>query len=396
MVYFDAVFLKRLWHMKIISPGKAKIQEWIAWAIYFFINIVFCIKYNPFDAIKPVYMMIGYPAVVLLVYQGIRHFVVRHEKVFFIAVSCFILALSLVFLFIIDKYALNVDRWSALEYWSENLKNGQYPYGTKTHLGNYASPYPVWQMFHFPFYLLGDTGYGSIFCLVLFLTFLYRIRTQVRIVPYIVLLLMAPCFWWEFTVRSDSLPNMFLVFIFLAMLFYRPVLWDRYPYWMGLIVGLFLCTKMLVVIPLFLYFFPKFLSLKTMKAKFLFFFMALCGLAVPFLPFLFGEKSILNNPYNPMLVQIRDGNIMTFVVGMVVITWASLKWKNMKTCFFLSGLFLFLTIFAIGVKVTIDQTLHDTIFGNGLDISYFTTALPFILFCIIEHSSYHVLSGHPK
>jgi len=370
--------------MKNNFLAKEKIQEQLAWGLYFFINIIFCIKYNPIDAIKPFYLLVAYPTIVLLVYKFAKYKDIREKKIFFAAIASCILLLSVFLMIYIDKYSIEVDRWSALEYWSENLKNGEFPYGSKTHRGHYASPYPVWQLFHFPFYLLGDTGYGQIFCLSIFLIFIYRIRNYVNSGAFILLLAMSPSFWWEMAVRSDSLSNMFLAFIFLSLLFYKPLLWDKHKYWIGLIVGLFLCTKMLVVIPLFLYFFRKFLSIKTVKEKFFFISVILIGLIVPFLPFVFGEKSILNNPYNPILVQVHDGNILTFLVGVVVVVWASFQWKSMKNCYFYCAILLFLLIFSVGLKTTFGTNIHHTLFEDGLDISYFTTSIPYILFCISE------------
>ncbi|MDR3339250.1 MAG: hypothetical protein LBT25_03980, partial [Candidatus Symbiothrix sp.] len=243
-----------------------QISNWhivVAWVIYFFVNVVFCIKYNPVDEMKPVYFIVLYPLVVCGIYKLTSRMRLQQKNFFFLILASFIILLAVLLLLYINRWSVEVDRWSALTFWSENLKNGKFPYGTPTHMGGYASPFPVWQLFHFPFHLLGDTGYGQIFCLICFFTFLFYCRTRINIGGFVLLLALSPAFWWEIAVRSDLLCNMLLLFVFLASQFYYPAYWAKHKYLAALITGLFLCTKMLVAIPLFLYFFPKFLRYET-------------------------------------------------------------------------------------------------------------------------------------
>lgn len=363
--------------------GKDKWLTIIAWSMYFIVNLVFCIKYNPVAEIKPLYIIVLYPLIVLGIYKLTTYKDIQLKKYFYLITAFFILLLAILLMANIDKYSVDVDRWSALAFWSENLKNGLYPYGTPTHLGGYASPYPVWQLFHFPFHLMGDTGYGQIFCLLVFFIFLFAKRNRVNAGGFILLMALSPGFWWEMSVRSDLLCNMLLVYIFLSYMFYYPQ-WEKYKYWIGLLIGLFLCTKMLVAIPLFIYFFPKWLTFKT-KEKIGFALVVILGLVGPFIPLLFGENSILYHPeYNPILQQTRQGNIWIVVVGFILILTSSLTWKRMKVCFFLSGLFLFLLNFSVGVNIYLSSNLQYVIFGNELDVSYFNVSIPFLLFCINE------------
>ena len=364
--------------------GKDNLLVVFAWLAYLFINVIFCIKYNPVEVIKPLYIIVLYPLMVFGIYKLTNLRRIQQKNFFFLIVSVLIIAFTLFLLFYIDRYSVDVDRWSALAFWSENLKNGNYPYGTPTHMGGYASPYPVWQLFHFPFHLMGDTAYGEVFCLLVFFIFLFAQRTRFNIGGFILLLALSPSFWWEMAVRSDLLCNMLLVFIFLAAQFYYPSYWQKHKYLAGLIVGLFLCTKMLVAIPLFLYFFPKFLGYKN-KEKVIFALVVLAGLVVPFIPLLFGENSILNHPeYNPMLQQTRQGNIWVVAIGAVLIIAASLLWRKMNECFFLCGFFLFTLIFTVGFRIMLSNDLNYAIFQDEFDKSYFNVSLPFFLFCINE------------
>lgn len=367
---------------------RNNMQTFIAWGIYFLINIIFCIKYNPVSEIKPLFIIILYPSVVYGLYKLTSYKGLCNKNYFFIGIAGITIIFAAFLLSYIDKYSVEVDRWSALSFWSENLMNGLYPYDAPTHLGHRASPYPVWQFFHLPFYLLGDTGYAQLFCLAIFFIFLFIIRNKINVGSFILLLVLSPGFWWEVSVRSDLLYNMLLVFIFISSLFYYQNWWKNKSYLIALITGLFLCTKMLVGIPLFIYIFPYFLSLK-IRQKLWFTIIVIAGAVIPFLPFLIGESSILNHPeYNPMLQQTYQANIIVVIVLFVLILLASLKWKTMKDCFFYSGLFLFLLIFSVGTEIMIANDLHYTIFGDQFDISYLNVSIPFFLFCINEKYSF--------
>ena len=367
-----------------------------AWLFYLTINVIFCIKYNPFDEIKPVWIALFYPLFAFGIYKLTKIGRLQQKNFFFSLLAFFILAFSVFLLIYIDPYSVDVDRWSALAFWSENLKNGQFPYGTPTHMGGYASPYPVWQLFHFPFHLLGDTGYGQIFCLLAFFIYLFCQRTRMNIGGFALLLLLSPAFWWEISVRSDLLCNMLLVFTFLSAQFFYSGYWEKHKPLAGLITGLFLCTKMLVAIPLFLYFFPKFLSYNK-REKIGFALLVIAGFALPFLPFLFGESGILNHPeYNPFLQQTRQGNFLIVMAGFLLVLLASLVWKKTRECFFFCGLFLFALIFTVGFRIYLNNDLSYVLFQDEFDKSYFNASLPFFIFCasnIVKQQIYR-LSGN--
>jgi len=372
-------------------------QLLIAWAIYLFINVVFCIKYNPFERIHPLFLIVFYPLIVIGIYKLAVFVRIQQKNYFFLTTAAAILIFSLFLLHHIDRWSVRVDRWSALAFWSENLKNGKFPYGTLTHLGGYASPFPVWQLFHFPFYLLGDTGYGQIFCLLIFFVALFYWRTKMNIGGIILLLALSPGFWWEIAVRSDLLCNMLLLFAFLTAQFYSFSYWDKHKMLGAAIVGLFLCTKMLVAIPLFLYFFPKFLRF-TVKEKIGFSLIVIACFFIPFLPFLFGKHGLLNHPeYNPLFVQTRQGNTPIIVIGGILLLFAALIWKRMSDMYFLAGLFLFALILTVGIRIGLKNGWDTVIFDDEFDKSYFNVCIPFFLFFIHEtrkrifdYSNYHI------
>jgi len=373
------------------------LQLGIAWVIYLFVNIIFCVKYNPFERIHPLFLVVFYPLIVIGIYKVTTYIHIQQKNYFFLILVLVIFLLSLFLLHHIDRWSVKVDRWSALASWSESLKNGRYTYGTPTHLGGYASPFPIWQFFHFPFYLMGDTAYGQLFCLLIFFVALFYWRTKINIGGIILLLALSPGFWWEIAVRSDLLSNMLLVFVFLTAQFYNSVFWDKHKILTAAIIGFLLCTRLFVAIPLFLYFFPRFLKFDS-KEKIGFTLTVIACFVIPFLPFLFGEHGILHHPeYNPFILQVRQGSGWIFAVGCILLLIVALVWKRMNDLYFLAGAFLFLLILARGIKVGVEDGWLSAIYDPRFDKSYFNICIPFFLFFIhkirkkkFDYSSYHI------
>ena len=389
---------KTIMQIKNLFSGRTyRLQILIAWAIYFFVNVIFCIKYNTFEKIHPLFFLLLYPLTVIGIYKFTNYTGIQRKNFFFLFLTLAILVIAVFLWHYIDRWSVNVDHWSALAFWSENLKNGNYPYGTTSHLGGSASAFPVWQLFHFPFYLLGDTAYGQLFCLLFFFIILFCWRTRMNIGGIILLLALSPGFWWEIAVRSDLLCNMLLLFIFLTAQFYYSEYWNKHKILSAAILGLLLCTKMLVAIPLILYFLPQFIRFN-IKERTVFILTLIVCFIISFLPFLFGEQGILNHPeYNPLFSQARQGNIWIFAVGGILLSTAAFSWKRMRDFYFLSGLFLFAIILTVGIRIGLKYEWFSAIFEDEFDKSYLNVCIPFFLFFINEikkrtfdYSSYHI------
>ncbi|MCL1932948.1 MAG: hypothetical protein FWF53_03915 [Candidatus Azobacteroides sp.] len=374
----------------LFSERTELLQTGIVWAVYFFVNVIFCIKYNPFEAIKPLYLLIFYPLIVIGIYKITTYIRIQQKNYFFL----FLAFAVLVFALFLWHY---INHWSALAFESENLKSGKFTYEIPSHLGGYESSFPVWQLFYFPFYLFGDTAYGQWFCLLIFFIMLFCWRTRINIGGIILLLALSPGFWWEIAVRSDLLCNMLLLFVFLTAQFYYFAYWDKHKLLAAAITGFFLCTKMLVAIPLFLYFFRKFFKYTT-KEKIGFASVVFVCFFIPFLPFLFGEADILNHPeYNPLFLQSRQGSAPIVAVGCILLLGAAFVWKRMKDLYFLAGAFLFALVLTTGIRIGLKNGWDSIIFEDEFDKSYFNVCIPFFLFFIHEvkkrkfdYSNYHI------
>ena len=140
----------------------------------------------------------------------------------------------------IDPMSINVDRWSAIHNFLDKLLQGEYPYAAKTHLDGYGSPFPVWQVFHLPFYFLGNVGLSIIFVFVLFLLSVWNMNNKACF-RVLVFLFMSPAFWYEVAVRSDILTNFLFCCTIMNLLYLRQITLEKNTYFISE-VSLFVFT----------------------------------------------------------------------------------------------------------------------------------------------------------
>ena len=121
---------------------------------------------------------------------------------------------------LIDPFTIKVDRWSAIHNFLYNLFHGIYPYSAHTHLGGFGSPFPVWQIFHIPFFLMGNVGLSFILGTILFLDSIRRQFNREITFQCFIFLLISPAFIYEVVVRSDLITN-FLICAAIIVYFYK-------------------------------------------------------------------------------------------------------------------------------------------------------------------------------
>ncbi len=156
---------------------------------------------------------------------------------------------------LIDPWSIKVDRWSALTGPISYLLAGKYPYMAPTHLGGFASPFPVWQVIHIPFYLLGNVALSFFVALILFIYTLYK-TSGVSYIGIAALMLTSPAVWHEAIVRSDLFTNMMLV-ASVTVFMYKALTTDNTwleRHWLAVAVvcGLLLSTRLFAAVPLFI------------------------------------------------------------------------------------------------------------------------------------------------
>ena len=186
----------------------------------------------------------------------------------------------------IDPYSIQVDRWSALHFPIKNLLAGLYPYSASTHLGGNASPFPVWQILHIPFYLLGNVGLSFFVAVALFLWSCWKTCGGERTLIVSLLLFLSVAIWYEAAVRSDLITNFLLLAAIINLVFPRmsQEYVEKKRWWIACAVGLLACTRLLVLIPIAILLLPYFVKM-SWRRQIAVSMLAISVFALTFLPF---------------------------------------------------------------------------------------------------------------
>lgn len=369
----------------------------LLWAVpYFAINLIFIAKYAPL-AIHT-WALVGYPFLIITAYVIVTQFPLlqsaRNRICLFFILIVLTCALQLLILNKVNPFDTTVDRWSALHFWSEALLKGEYPYLAHTHRGGYGSPFPIWQLWHLPFYLLGDVGYAQLASFLVLVTLLYKNRHQIDSLLFIILLIASPAYWWEVLVRSDLLSNLILAFCLIFYLEKHLEKWKSKPIVIGIIIGLATCTRLLAGIPLLIGLFRNYLPNKLQSSLLAGLFFSL-GLGLPFIPFaLWDSKNLFHSAFSPIVLQTRQGTWVQAIFGVLLIGIMAMLLKDKRSYYWAVSIFLFAFISYSAFPIWKQIGIEPLLMKDKFDISYFNTCLPFLLagFCLKSGTSEHSLS----
>ena len=277
------------------------------------------------------------------------------------------MACMIVIQYQIDPMSLQVDRWSAIHYFLDNLVQGIYPYAAQTHLGGYGSPFPVWQMLHIPFYAIGNVGLSFFAALTLFLYILAKYESPRTALIALLLIAASPAINYEIVVRSDLITN-FIVVCSLA--------------------GLLASTRFAAVIPIAFLYGYEFLLLNWKRQVS---FICITGItfALTFLPFaLWDGAQLFFFEYNPFVLQTRQGNpIILIIFALLAIGVTVYKKNDLQYFNIYAGAFLSLLVVITFTYNMVFSGNYD-LYSSAFDITYFNMALPFYI-CAIAKPSTH-------
>ncbi|MCL1937354.1 MAG: hypothetical protein FWF52_03030 [Candidatus Azobacteroides sp.] len=365
---------------------------------YLFVNLLFIYKYGlrqdfiPVAAILAAYV----PCVCAVLFFKFNK-IKRLKEIYF----AFIFLTALLLLFIIcrvDKYALIVDRWSAMEAGIRAWINGEYPYTATDHLNGRTSNFPGLLLIGLPFYLLGNVGLLQVFSFVALAFCLYVFLDTDKALKYILLLLFSPAFWWEIVALSDLMSNFMLVLAFIILIeVYLPSNKFKYPIALGVALAVLLLTRGIVFIPIALYFAKDFYRLPWAdKTKTVVAFMVVALLLI---------ISVLRNcpdwetmkHYNPFLLQTSQ--IPSFVYATSLFLPLLLTFRIKTVCFDL----FYYTVALVAIPVLYALTskmiafgFHETIVDSIMDLSYLSMFFPFLLMPLSGGMECHLANNQKR
>ncbi len=359
--------------------------NWLAFILYIFINSLFILKYGlrllPWYAVIAACLLYG--SIVALgnkykyLITKLSYLNIQRGTTFIAIIICLLFLLA--FQYIPDPMTIQVDRWSAIHNFLFNLTHGIYPYAAQTHLDGYGSPFPVWQLFHLPFYLMGNVGLSFIAGILLFVHSLsLHLKDKEEQIAF-VFLACSPAFIYEVFVRSDLMTNfMVSMSILLYCIHYRLTI-KKNPLLLGIIVGLMMSTRFSAIIPFCIYYFYDFFYAK-LRQQIIFLSLVIFTFCITFLPFLFWDSQmLLFFEYNPFILQTRQGHpldlLLLIPVGIALSFWQQ---KQHNRHFIASAVMLFLLVTVTFTHTMFINNSWTELFDSTFDITYFGMALPFL------------------
>lgn len=359
----------------------------IASLLYIIVNALFVAKYSSrlFPTLYPYitmiimflqYIFISYIMPYLLVWKK------AYKTYTIIIVCCFI---SMIILqYSINPYSINVDRWSALYFPIKNILNGIYPYIAQTHLGGNASPFPIWQLFHIPFYILGNVGLSFFFVLALFLWIIYRQWGYICFLATSMLVFTTPALWYEVAVRSDYITNILLLAAIINIYINKiSVNWiNKHTIIVGIVIALFASTRIITLIPIGILLLPFYLHIQTSK-KILLPLVFLVTFILTFVPFaLWDWQDFFYHQNNPWTLQTHQGNTIDFIIFIPLAILLAIKWKGVIIRYY-TYVAIMLIVF---ISITFLHLMYNfnkwDLFSSTFDITYFNSILPFVMIVI--------------
>ncbi len=359
----------------------------IASLLYIIVNALFVAKYSSrlFPALYPYitmivmvlqYIFISYIMPSLLVWK-------KAYKTYTIVIACCFISM-IILQYSINPYSINVDRWSALYFPIKNLLNGIYPYIAQTHLGGNASPFPIWQLFHIPFYILGNVGLSFFFVLALFLWSIYRQWGYICFLATSMLVFTTPALWYEVAVRSDYITNILLLAAIINIYINKiSVNWvNKHTIILGIVIALFASTRIITLIPIGILLLPFYLHIQTSK-KILLPMVFSVTFILTFVPFaLWDWQDFFYHQNNPWALQTHQGNTIDFIIFIPLAILLAIKWKGVIIRYY-TYVAIMLIVF---ISITFLHLMYNfnkwDLFSSTFDITYFNSILPFVMIVI--------------
>lgn len=353
---------------------------------YLAINLLFVAKYGlRFLSVTSVLLLaLAYVLFVTTIVYISRRFSNRILCAFVVI----LFLLLLIAQYSIAPYTIQVDRWSAIHNWIKNLFEGVYPYSAQTHLGGYGSPFPVWQIIHIPFYLLGNVGLSVFFFTAIFQYAVSLVYGNKAAHTASLLLIFSPCYVYEIIVRSDLIANFLLIVSLVLLLSKYRVTLDRMWVLLACLCGMAMSTRLSALIPFMVYYLAEYFR-SSWKIRIGFPLIALSVFVLTFLPFLFWDSQmLLFFEYNPFVLQSRQGHLSDFLLFIPLGLWLSLRWKSSMRLYMFNTAMILLCL----VIVTFMHNMYlnnnwDELFMSSYDITYFNMSLPFLMLAMFDEKA---------
>lgn len=348
---------------------------------YIAINLLFITKYaSRISDVLAIVACLVYSIVAFAAFAQIERKDIFQNKKGLLVSSLVAIALLIALQSSINPYELKIDRWSAIHHFIQSLFQGSYPYGAETHLHGYGSPFPVWQIIHVPFYLLGNVGLSFSVATLLFIHSAYLQWGSKGGYLSLLLLIASPAYLYEVVTRSDMMTNFLLVGSVVNYLVYFKITLKSHLIAIAILCGLTASTRLTAILPLFMLYFQEFTQVSWQR-KISFLLIVAITFAVTFLPFwIWDANTLLYSDHGPFALQTSQIRDFDLIVFLVISVWLACKWKAkyVKLYAYTAVLLGFMVAYTFIFNMA-TRGDWSRLFSSTYDITYFNMALVFVI-----------------
>lgn len=347
-----------------------------------FINLIFCYKYTSRITFYSPFITTSYFVLqvicIFLFEKGILQKYLS-EKLFFYILAGYILV-NCIFYFLLPSENSHVDRLSMIDSFWDYAFQGLNPYMSKSHLGNYAAPFPMYFLFALPFYLIKATGLYSLLGFVLLILFILKYqRNSTNLLP-VLLLFLSASIYWETLTRSSVLIISVLFLIYFYWLLKTNFNNHKYLILTAIIGGLLLSTRIIYgffFVIVFIFLIKN--KLLNFKQSLLWCLIITLTFILTLFPFylLYKENFLLYNPFRIQSLFVSS----YFVIGIGILLTISVGYfaKNHQQLSFGFALVLLFFCSVYFIECILKYGFNNAYIGSVGDISYLLMIIPFLV-----------------
>lgn len=369
-----------------IKTANYRKKVYIFYSIYIIINTLIVYKYGTRQNYIDAWVLAtGYSLFLLMVlFLNLKCRLKENTyKLFFFIGSSLFLLFSIWLNIHVDKFSLQVDRWSAMEACIKALLHNEYPYSAIDHLQGRSSNLPALIFIGIPFYLLGDVGYLQSFTFIIFLLLICNFFKPYRVRFWALMtIIFSSAYCYDIYVKSDIISNsiLTLAFVTLSEKFYKK---DRKKdiLFNGIGSAILIMTRIVTVIPLIVLLLKRFFKM-SFKNKGLFTGIFLFIVILSFVIVFRNVDSVDNfMKFNPFYLQNSQMPFFLSLLCIILSIVYALFIDNLEGIIRACTLILLVTVLLSLIAKTVEfNGFYNSILNSRFDISYFNFVNPFLIF----------------
>ena len=221
------------------------LQKYIALFVILFINFLFSVKYlsRYTDSFLIISILILLSQGILINYRRVFINVFQNLKINNLSLLLFFSIISIVGAYKTPMENLHIDRWSVITSFWDNYFNDLYAYKAQSFDGNYPGPMPFYFLIMLPFYLIREFSYITI--IGIFILY-FLLNTKKAKDSYSLFIISSIPILYEVLTRSNIFFNSTIIIFSLHYFLDNK---RHNSIFNGIIIGLFLSTRNVFIIP---------------------------------------------------------------------------------------------------------------------------------------------------